>query len=85
MAKKDVENLMKTLNNYNNKDITIALMAIENNNVKIMLDQKLYNCYELVYNYYFEKRDDLTGLLNEVLQNPNKIYNEYIKKSKSPH
>lgn len=78
MSKKEVQDIIRSLDNYDYEDIAIALMAIEQNEEKLPINQELYNKYKSVYEYYFKNRDDLTGMLNEVLQNPNEIYEEYI-------
>ena len=78
MPKKEVQDIIRSLDDYDYEDIAIALMAIEQNEEKLPIDQELYDKYKSVYEYYFKNRDDLTGMLNEVLQNPNEIYEEYI-------
>jgi len=78
MPKKEVQDIIRSLDDYDYEDIAIALMAIEQNEEKLPIDQELYDKYKSVYGYYFKNRDDLTGMLNEVLQNPNEIYEEYI-------
>ena len=78
MPKKEVQDIIRSLDDYDYEDIAIALMAIEQNEEKLPIDQELYDKYKSVYEYYFKSRDDLTGMLNEVLQNPNEIYEEYI-------
>lgn len=79
MAKKEVQNIIRFLDDKDYKDIAIALMAIEHNNEQLPLDNEIYVKYKQVYEYYFDKRDDLTGMLNEVLQNPEDIFEECIK------
>jgi len=73
MAKKEVEKILRSLDNKEYEDIAIAIMVIEHNDGKLPLSNEIYNDYKGVYKYYFENRDDLTGMLNEVLQNPNEI------------
>lgn len=79
MAKKEVQDIIRFLDDKDYKDIAIALMAIEHNNEQLPLDNEIYVKYKQVYEYYFDKRDDLTGMLNEILQNPEDIFEEYIK------
>jgi hypothetical protein len=81
MSKKEVQDIIRSLDSYEYEDIAIALMAIEHNEEKLPLGQELYDKYKSVYNYYFKNRDDLTGMLNEVLQNPDEIHEEYIEKN----
>lgn len=78
MAKKEVQDIIRFLNDYDYKDIGIALMAIEHNNEQLPIDSEIYEKYKKVYEYYFDKRDDLTGMLNEVLQNQEGVYKEFI-------
>lgn len=78
MAKKEVQDIIRFLNDYDYKDIGIALMAIENNNEQLPINSEIYEKYKKVYEYYFDKRDDLTGMLNEVLQNPEEVYKDFI-------
>ncbi len=78
MAKKEVQNIIRFLDDKDYKDRAIALMAIEHNNEQLPLDNEIYVKYKQVYEYYFDKRDDLTGMLNEVLQNPEDIFEAYI-------
>ncbi|MFV0249709.1 MAG: hypothetical protein ACK5HP_01545 [Bacilli bacterium] len=76
MTKKKVEQILRTLDDKEYEDIAIALMVIEHDDGKLPVSDEVYNKYRSVYKYYFENRDDLTGMLNEVLQNPNKIESE---------
>lgn len=55
------------LKNRNIKDIAIAIMNIElNNNGE--LTTEMYQRYSEQYDYYFDKNDNLAGILNEILQ-----------------
>lgn len=78
MSKKESQDVIRFLNNYDYEDIAIALMAIENNNESLPLSDENYTIYKNAYKHYFNDRDDLTGMLNEVLQNPS----EYMIKEK---
>lgn len=49
------------------KDIAIAIMNIEHNRNRELTDE-LYEKFSKKYDDYFENHDDLTGILNEVLQ-----------------
>ncbi len=70
MPKKESQDIIRFLNNYDYEDIAIALMAIENDKETLPLSDEDYTIYKNAYKYYFNDRDDLTGMLNEVLQNP---------------
>ncbi len=49
------------------RDIAITIMNIEHNN-NGELTEELYKKYVKRYDYYFEDCDELTGILNGVLQ-----------------
>lgn len=76
MTKKKVEKILRSLDDKEYEDIAIALMIIEHDDGKLPVSDDVYNKYKDVYKYYLENRDDLTGMLNEVLQNPDEIKNE---------
>ncbi|MDD3453545.1 MAG: hypothetical protein PHN42_04690 [Bacilli bacterium] len=80
MTKKKVEQILRSLDDKECEDIAIALMIIEHDDGKLPVDDETYDKYKNVYKYYFNERDDLTGMLNEVLQNPNEI--EYEKEKR---
>ena len=80
MTKKKVEQILRSLDDKEYEDIAIALMIIEHDDGKLPVDDETYDKYKNVYKYYFNERDDLTGMLNEVLQNPNEI--EYEKEKR---
>ena len=73
MSKKKVEQILRSLDDKEYEDIAIALMVIEHDDGKLPVSDEIYNKYRSVYKYYFENRSDLTGMLNEVLQNPDEI------------
>lgn len=76
MSKKKVEQILRLLDDKEYEDIAIALMVIEHDDGKLPVSDETYDKYKNIYKYYFNERDDLTGMLNEVLQNPNKIESE---------
>ena len=43
MAKKEVQDIIRNLDSHEYEDIAIALMAIEQNEEKLPLNQELYN------------------------------------------
>lgn len=67
MAYNRVKEISKYLMDKDIKDIAIAIMNIEqNDNQKLTKD--LYSRYSIQYYYYFYNVDELTGILNYVLQ-----------------
>ena len=76
MSKKNVEQILRSLDDKDYEDIAIALMVIEHDDGKLPVSDETYDKYKNIYQYYFNERDDLTGMLNEVLQNPNEIESE---------
>lgn len=67
MAYNRVKEISKYLKDKDIKDIAIAIMNIEqNNNQKMPKD--LYIRYSIQYDHYFYNIDELTGILNYVLQ-----------------
>jgi hypothetical protein len=80
MTKKNVEQIIRSLDDEEYEDIAIALMVIEHDDGKLPVSDKTYDKYKSAYKYYFDNRDDLTGMLNEVLQNPNEIEYEIEKR-----
>lgn len=76
MTKKNVEQILRSLDDKDYEDIAIALMVIEHDDGKLPVSDETYDKYKKIYKYYFNERDDLTGMLNEVLQNPNEIESE---------
>lgn len=71
MAYNRVKEISKYLKDKDIKDIAIAIMNIEQNNNK-ELTKDLYNRYSMQYDYYFYNVDELTGILNYILQK--KVY-----------
>jgi len=71
MAYNRVKEISKYLKDKDIKDIAIAIMNIEQNNNK-ELTKDLYNRYSIQYDYYFYNVDELTGILNYILQE--KVY-----------
>ncbi len=67
MAIKEVKEITEYINKQNFDDVVIALMNIEKNDGQD-LSVEQYNKLKKSYDYYLNKRDDLTGILNEVLQ-----------------
>lgn len=67
MAYSRVKKISKYLKDKDIKYIAIAIMNIEqNDNQKLTKD--LYSRYSIQYDYYFYNVDELTGILNYVLQ-----------------
>lgn len=71
MAHNRVKKISKYLKDKDIKDIAIAIMNIEqNNNQKLTKD--LHSRYSIQYEHYFNNVDELTGILNYILQD--KVY-----------
>ncbi|MDD4375550.1 MAG: hypothetical protein PHR25_02095 [Clostridia bacterium] len=70
--------IMEFLKRYSIKDIAIALMQMELRDGEYPIKLEDYNKFNAVYNSYLadHKYEHLTGLLNEVLQNADNVYEE---------
>jgi len=67
MAYAEVKQIKAFLDQHTVRDIAITIMNIEQNN-NDTLTEALYDKYNEQYDDYFENHDELTGILNEVLQ-----------------
>lgn len=67
MSYKEVKRISEFLRDKKIRDIALTIMNIEQNN-NGELTEELYKKYVKQYDYYLEDCDDLTGILNRVLQ-----------------
>lgn len=87
-----VNEIVKFLNKQTIENLAIALMQLERRDGCYPIKIEDYNKFKNVYELYLSdsKYSDLTGLLNEVLQNADEIYhdvlinkeNNFLRKSK---